>query len=431
MSNRTAALCRAGAVALASAVALIHSHAVAAQTIGTDENHIKIGGLLQAWATTTEEGAPDGGTGTEMYLRRMRLIVYGQVSERVSFFVETDIPNFGKNGDWSGRMFIQDAYVEYEAHEALQIAAGMLLVPFSHHGMQGATSLLGLDYHAALIRYPAGSNLVWRDGGVMIRGMPLGNVLEYRLGLFNGVHGNATPVDKSATDASGVVIAQWEQGTDPRNPGDAPRVAGRLTLNLFDPEGGPGVGGMFYDGIYLKATPDGLTSPKTVVAFGGSFDWQRNVNVTWADAPASGARAVADKDDYFAAAGDVFWDVPIGARKIMSVNGQVNFYLYDHGDRRVANAFYNGATGAGSLYTGWGISSEAGFRYDIIQPLVRFDHFESTKADGNAGDYVAVAGGLNAWLSEHTTSIKIEVGAAKSDGDKWLTTGALQAQLLF
>ena len=35
-------------------------------------------------------------------------------------------------------------------------------------------------------------------------------------------------------------------------PKDMPRVTGRLTVNVFDPEGGAGVGGMFYDGIYLK-----------------------------------------------------------------------------------------------------------------------------------------------------------------------------------
>ena len=356
---------------------------------------------------------------------------YGKASERVTFFIETDNPNVGKNGNWAGRMFIQDAYVEYDVHDALQIAGGMLLVPFSHHGMQGATSLLGLDYHTGLIRYPTGSNFVWRDGGVMLRGMPFGDVLEYRVGLFNGVHGDAAAVDQTVTDASGAVTAQWQEDSDPRNPGDAPRVAGRLTLNLFDPEGGPGVGGMFYDGIYLKDSPRGLTSPKTVVAFGASIDWQNNVNVEWKNAPASGVRGVRDRSDYLAVAGDVFWDVPVGPRGLMSLNGQVNFYRYDHGDRRTANAYYNGAASAGRLYTGWGISSEAGFRYDFIQPLVRFDRYQSTEATGDLGDYTAVAGGLNTWLSGHATSLKIEAGAAKEHGGEWIMTGTLQAQLLF
>ena len=268
---------------------LIAGPAAAAQTIGDEDHHIKIGGLLQAWADAQQDAAPDGGTETEMYLRRIRLMVFGKVEKKISFFIETDNPNFGRRGDFSGRMFIQDAYVEYEVSDALQVAAGLILVPFSHHGMQGATSLLGLDYHAALIRYPTGSNLVWRDTGVMARGMPFGNVFEYRLGVFNGVHGDATPAAKTSGASA------WSQATDPRNPSDAPRLAARVTLNAFDPEGGPGVGGMFYDGIYLEPKPEGLVSPKTVLSLGGSLDWQRKLNVQWAAAPATGTRQVASR----------------------------------------------------------------------------------------------------------------------------------------
>jgi hypothetical protein len=412
------------------AVVLTATGSQAVQTVGSDDNHIKIGGLLQTWATSQEAGAPDGTKEMDFFVRRIRLMLYGKVSERVTFFVDTDSPNLGKGGDWSGRMFIQDAYVEYEAHEGLQIAGGMLLVPFSHQGMQGATSLLGLDYHTALLRYPSGSNLVWRDAGVMARGMPFGNLVEYRVGLFNGVRGNATPVSKSTTDAAGDVQT-WTEETDPRNPSDFPRVTGRLTLNLFDAEGGPGVGGMFYDGIYLESKPEGLVSPKTIVAFGGSVDWQKDLNVLWERAPSAGARPVANRRDYLAAAGDVFWDVPLGSQKIMSLNGQVNVFYFDHGSRRSANAYYNQATGAGRLYSGWGVAAEAGFRYDILQPLVRYDRFVSTKAEDDLGDYVAVAGGVNAWLSGHTASLKVQVGAESENGGEWLANGILQAQLLF
>ncbi len=402
----------------------------AAQTIGTEDNHVKIGGLLQAWAVSQEDGAPNGGTETDFYVRRIRLMFFGKVSPRVSFFVDTDTPNLGKGGDWSGRMFIQDAYVEYEAHEALQISGGMLLVPFSHHGMQGATTLLGVDYHAALLRYPNGSNLVWRDAGVMARGMPLGDVLEYRVGVFNGIRGNTKPVNKTATADDGSALA-WTEQTDPRNPSDAPRVTARLTLNLFEPEGGPGVAGMFYDGIYLEPKPEGLVSPKTIVAFGGSVDWQKDANVTWNAVPAAGARGVTGRSDYLAVAGDVFWDIPVGAQKIMSLNGQVNFFSFDHGDRGSPNAYYEGVPAASRLYSGWGIAAEAGFRYDILQPVVSYDRFTASDAPGDFGDYQAVAGGINAWLSGHTASLKMKVGAETEHGSKWLANGTLQAQLMF
>jgi hypothetical protein len=198
---------------------------------GDDETYVKIGGLLQAHAAVIEEGAPDGSSvGTEFYLRRMRLMVYGQFTEWVNYFVETDNPNFGKNGDLSMNMFIQDAYLEVNLHEAFQIDFGMLLVPFSHHGMQGATSLLALDYHGALLKYPDGSNKVWRDYGVMFRGLLVGGVFEYRLGVFNGAHG-----DSSITEYG---EDPWLGQADPRNPMDLPRITARVTFNLFEPEGG-------------------------------------------------------------------------------------------------------------------------------------------------------------------------------------------------
>lgn len=403
----------------------------AAQTLGTDDNHVKIGGLLQAWAVSQEDGAPNHGTETDFYVRRIRLMVYGKVSQRLSFFVDTDSPNLGKGGDWTGRMFIQDAYVEYEAHEALQIAGGMLLLPFSHHGMQGAISLLGVDYHTALLRYPHASNLVWRDAGVMARGMPFGSVLEYRVGLFNGIRGNSTPVSKNTTSEDGTEVA-WREPTDPRNPSDAPRFTARLTLNLFDPEGGPGVAGMFYDGIYLEPKPEGLVSPKTVLAFGGSVDWQKDANVAWGAIPATGVRDVAGRSDYVGAAGDVFWDIPLGPEKIMSVNGQVNFYAFDHGARGLGSAsYYDGVPAASRLYSGWGVAAEAGFRYDIVQPIVRYDRFSASDTEGELGDYQAVAGGINAWLSGHTASLKMQIGAETEHGGKWLANGTLQAQLMF
>jgi len=397
---------------------------------GDDETYLKIGGLLQAHAAFTEQGAPDGSSvGTDFYLRRMRLMVYGQLNEWVNYFVETDNPNFGKNGDFSMNMFIQDAYLEVNLHEAFQIDMGMLLVPFSHHGMQGATSLLALDYHGALLKYPDGSNKVWRDYGLMFRGLVAGGMLEYRLGVFNGVHGD--------TSLTGYGEDAWLGQADPRNPMDLPRVTARLTFNVFDPEGGAGAGGMFYDGLYLSHTDEGLLSSKRVLAIGASVDWQRELNVRWSTLPdgtgmepPSEARGIAERGDYLAAAGDVFWDIPLGEQRIMSLNGQVGFYYFDHGDRSAGDTYYD-SIGSRS-YTGIGLMSELGFRYDAFQPLVTFDWFDSTEAVADdQGDYLAVTGGLNYWMFGHSVSFKLQVGGSKVDGGDWGVAGTLQGQLLF
>jgi hypothetical protein len=303
-------------------------------------------------------------------------------------------------------MFIQDAYLELNLHKAIQLDAGMLLAPFSHHGMQAATSLMSLDYHgAAVLKYPAGSNKVWRDNGIMARGLVANDHLEYRLGIFNGVRG--------AGD------------TDPRNPDDLPRVTGRITANIFEAEGGPGVGGMFYDSMYIKKTDAGVVSTKKVLSIGASFDWQPDLNVYL-----NSDGTTASTKDYAAVNTDVFWTLPF-KDKTMSVDGQVNFYYYYFGDRGNASNRYN-VIGDTKSYTGYGIMSELGLRIKAVQPLIIIDGYNSTEAmTDTEGDYLAVYGGFNYYMLGNSTTFKLQVGSAKINDGDWKATATLQAQLVF
>ncbi len=398
-------------VALLWALLGTASMARGAVQIGDDQKHLKLGLLLQGWAAFDPDGAPDPDSwDSDFYLRRLRILLYGQLNEQINFFVETDNPNLGKRGDFSGRTFIQDAWLEYKLGEALQINAGMLLVPFSHHGMQGAVSLHSLDYHGGLIRYPAGSHLVWRDFGVMLRGMVLGQMLEYRLAILNGVRGSVA---------------------DPRNPNDWPRMTARLTLNLADAEGGAGTGGFFYDGLYLKQTDEGLISTKKIISLGVSADWQKDLNVTLRQTTGE----LESRADYFALAADVFFDLPLDNAKLLGLSGQANFVMYDHGDRRAysdgsARRFF-ATGGAASEYTGYGMMSELGLRYDRYEVVACLDWYEATEADGDSGDLIAIYGGLNYWLSGHSASLKFQFGQTKPNGTSFGTFGQIQAQLLF
>ncbi len=395
---------------------------------GPGESSLTIGGLLQTRIETTKDASPNGSNWDwDSYVRRIRLMFYGQLNKWINFFVETDLPNLGYKGAWgdsdavSGRMFIQDAFLEVNIHKAFQIDLGLLLAPFSHHGMQGATSLLGMDYHSNLIKYPQGSNLVWRDAGLMVRGLFAGDHVEYRLALTNGVRGAAVEGD--------------------RNPNDLPRLTMRWTFNVFDAEGGPGTGGFFYDGLYLAKTDEGITSSKRVLSFGFSGDWQPDLNVTLD----SGDGSVVNRRDYAAAAWDAFFDIPLGARKIMSLNGQVGGYFYYYGDRTVRadeSSWYD-VNGDTSSYTGCGFMSEIGFRYNWLQPLVLVDFYKSVLArdflDGDPdltahdpGDYLGVYGGLNAYVFAHAVTFKLQAGAERRNNDlMWTPSARLQAQLLF
>ncbi len=372
--------------------------------IGDRNTYAKVALLLQAWSVFTDSGAPDPDSlDTDFYLRRMRVLLFGQLNDRVNFFVETDNPNFGKQGDFSPRTFVQDAWVEFNLHDALQIDVGMLLIPFSHHGMQGAISLHSLDYHSGLIRYPGGSHMVWRDFGVMARGLLFQDRIEYRLAVLDGVHGGAE---------------------DPRNPNDWPRVTARLTLNFLYAEGGAGTGGFFYDGLYLDGGGGEITSPKKILSLGLSADWQKDLNVEL-DAGGSGA----GREDYFALAADLFWDLPLDAARRLGLSGQVDFFYYDHGDRR--DSFYAAGEGFKSEFSGYGLLSELGLRYDMFELVFCLDWFEATDSDADAGDLLSVYGGFNFWWFGHSTSIKLQLGESKKDGGGWGFVGQAQVQLLF
>ncbi|NOZ87325.1 MAG: hypothetical protein GXP49_13865 [Deltaproteobacteria bacterium] len=390
------------------------------------EASLKLALFLQGWTTLEPNKAPSGKSiDLDLFLRRARLLFIGKLNDVVQFFVETGSPNFGKHGNLDVDMFIQDAWAEFDIKDWLIVNAGMLLVPFSHHGMQGAFTLHGLDQHIDLIKYPRGSTRVWRDFGVMIRGLLLNRLLEYRVALLNGVHGDSS-IENVTLDRM-----TWSQIKDPRNPHDWPRLTFRLALNIFDADGDAGAGGFFYDGIYLKQTDQGIISPSKVLSFGFSADWQRDLNVTWKQAQAGKIREIGSRTDYFAVAGDLFFDMPVDNEGLVGLCGQVNMYYYDHGSRSktsAINSFYAGDSG---LYTGVGLFTEAGIRYDAYELMFGLDWFEALKSVGDQGDLLTVLGGLNWWWLAQSTNLKIQFGVTQLEKQDWDFKAILQAQLLF
>ncbi len=420
---------------LVLAVGLTATDAGAAVKVGDDKTFANIGVLLQSRIETTQKASPDKDNyDFDTYLRRIRILLSGQLNDKINFFLETDNPNFGKRGATSVNTYIQDAFVELNLDPHIQLDFGMLLAPFSHMGMESAAALLSEDYHSALMKYPVGSNNVWRDWGVMVRGFIIERMLEYRLALFNGVHGDQALVDQ------GTAPNTYKQYTDPRNPNDAPRVTGRLTFNVFDAEGGPGVGGMYYKGIYLKETDAGLVSPKKIIAIGASFDYQPELNVTF-DAPptvAGATRGVADRTNYFAWDVDAFVDMPVTPDGLMAVTGQFNYYHWGYGDL-TANSFKPGGS---FQYPGSGFSSELGFRFDRYQIIGAVDYFSAdrgtsvaTTSASKAGDYLAYYGDLVYFLKALQLNFKLEAGMTRSGGNlghgNQINYASLQTQFFF
>jgi hypothetical protein len=159
---------------------------------------LKLGFLLQGraeWTEDYEAAHPDDEwTSQNLYLRRLRLLFGGNLDERVSFFAETDAPNFGKVATRGTKekdfadLYLQDFVVTWKVTPALLLDTGLILAPGTYNHMQSATSLLAADYgpytfgESSLLKAK-----VARDTGALARGMILGKHFEYRAGIFQGL----------------------------------------------------------------------------------------------------------------------------------------------------------------------------------------------------------------------------------------------------
>ena len=238
-----------------------------------DNTFFKLGLLVQ----TQADAAQDSSTrayAQNVFVRRVRLLLGGQVTDKLTFFLETDSPNLGKSVTTGTKnsqpsMYLQDAYVEYKLNDRFAIDAGLMLPSASRNGLQSAATLLPIDYgpHTFANAAAVQSN-VGRDTGIQAKGYFLGKKLEYRAGIFQGMR-------------------------DTQN--RELRFVGRVQYNFLEPETG-----FFYTGTYL--------GKKKVLAVGGGIDHQHG---------------------YQGYAVDVFFDYPV---KGGAISTQLDHIRYDGGD---------------------------------------------------------------------------------------------------
>jgi hypothetical protein len=238
---------------------------------GDESSWIKLGFLVQGRAETVEILSSDESS-DNLYLRRLRLLAGGSLTERISFFMETDSPNLGKsNPDGSkvsGDMYIQDFVITYSAGDGFKLDGGLLLPPMSYNSTQSAASLLAADYGAySFLASAPTTSRVGRDYGVQARGYLLEKRLEYRAIMLQG--------------------ARDDDSTAPF------RYGGRLMLHFLEPQTG-----LFYSGTSLGT--------KKLFSIGASIDSQ---------------------DSYQTVAGDIYLDLPVNGGD--GITFQVDYMHYD------------------------------------------------------------------------------------------------------
>jgi hypothetical protein len=346
---------------------------------------VNVGALIQPWfqvTTPASDGAGPGACGTatrlrcsanignpdgdgpsfDLFLRRARLMLWGTATKDLAFFIETDEPNLGKNGNFATTTFVQDAFLTYTFIPELKLDAGLMLVPLSHHTIEGATGLNALDYHADTIRFPTGR--IFRDVGVQIRGLVFDERIHYRIGVFEGVR-TAVPAAVPAPPAPPA----------PLNNKGIPRFTAHLRGNILGSEPD-----FFLKGIYFSPTP--------IISVGVGADYQ----------PRSVYKLNGERGSYAAFSADVFAEYPFTADDELIVKG--NFFDYAEGTSAVPGATILPAGGI-AYY------AELGFRHAWIEPLV---FYEGVKAREQQLTIIAPHAGINFWAMKHTFNVKTDLG---------------------
>lgn len=300
--------------------------------------------------------------------KRMRMMFNGQVAPNVTFFVDTDIAN---NVDISDKAqseryfaFIQDAYINYKFGDELQIAAGMILLPFMHHNRQSAVSILGVNYNTTAVNVP--ESTVWRDYGVEFRGLLAGKMIDYRIGLFDGIERSAGTV---ADDSDNI------------NNNGLPRVTGRVQVNLKDAEEG-----FFYSGNYL--------GKKTILSFGAGIDYMKDARIV-----------DGNQEDYLAWTVDAIVDYPISPEMVVAFQaGYVNM------KNRPGTLSLFGITGLTMPEKEYGYFAQVGLLLNNTwQPVIKYASWVYKEAAGDEDITVSyLTLGLNYFINGHNANIKLE-----------------------
>jgi hypothetical protein len=218
-----------------------------------DNVNFKLGVLLQTQAdfleTANATNTGSNGFAENLFVRRVRLILGGQVAKNVFFFFETENPNLGKAPKALGAGFqTLDAAAEWRIAKEFNIQFGLLRSPISREGLKSTPTQFMLDQ--STYNLPTSAALQGnseRDTGVMFRGYFLSDRLEYRSAILTGFR---------AVGAK-----------------NSPRFTERLQYNFLDTETYNFVS---YPGSYLGT--------KKILAVGAGYDAQNDFCYSSADA---------------------------------------------------------------------------------------------------------------------------------------------------
>jgi hypothetical protein len=140
---------------------------------------------LMSWADVSGQSAaarqPD--TTTDFFVRRARLVVQARLSDRIAVSFQLGQDNIGAKAlTADGGITLKDAYVNFRATNAFQVAFGQFKIPFLRANLESGFNQVLVDRGTLPTLRPA------REGSRDVGAMTWGNAggVQYRVAMFDG-----------------------------------------------------------------------------------------------------------------------------------------------------------------------------------------------------------------------------------------------------
>jgi hypothetical protein len=300
---------------------------------------------LQSQLLANENGnAAGNGWSADVFVRRTRLLVNGEIGQNLAYLLQLDNANFGKFGNSSGRAIVQDAWVGWaptgvSGPNVVFIDAGILLIPISRHLLESTTNFITADVHTDSFRLTGNQFPGLRETGVQARGW----AFDKRVGFRGGVYEGTRAVNVAGADRKSL-----------------PQVAGFVNFDILGSEEGTWVYGAYKWG----------TAPVLSVSLSGLYQPDA---VKTAVSPASAQSFTSQK---MGSAG-VYLDWPIT----------------EAAELVYAATVYLSRNGVASADTGTGFFADLGYRWAWFAPYVSYEYFRADDCDTALAPGQCVAGG--------------------------------------
>jgi hypothetical protein len=371
----------------------------------SENTWFRFGVQIQAWArymqspTKTATG-DEGGYSLDLYLRRSRFFVVAQLLKGVSALVLFDQPNLGSatlaaaatetTAAVISKNFqpaiVQDAFGEVKFYgDAFMLEAGLMVVPFSHNGLQSTSSYIPLDVANTAAVLLGTATSVLRDTGFQLKGYELDDKLEWRLFVGSGLR---QPAHDTAPIAH-----------------NAPRITAHVQYQFMDPD---------YKGYVYSGMTYGK---KKLLGISAGFDFQKGDDI-----------GSTTTNPYYAISAGVFGAWPLGGDANPKGGDELAFeaeyYRYDGGVPFPADAtklptFLAGLTCTAGLSCA-AIPKQNDFNVELGYynkdssfgvfgkfEMAKLDEADQSKALGVAGSKLWFGGGLKYFILENVCNFTL------------------------